>query len=53
MKSSDSKSGTRARSNSNTMLYQSMDVDIVLNLLKETKSIQDEADILHYIYETK
>jgi hypothetical protein len=43
----------RARSDSNAMLFQSMDVDVLFNLLKEAKTIHDEADILHYLYETK
>ena len=30
-----------------------MNVDDLLGLLKETKSLHDEADILHYLYETK
>lgn len=33
--------------------YHHMNVDEMLNLLKETKSLHDEADILHFLYETK
>ncbi len=33
--------------------YQNMNVEELLNLLKDTKSLHDEADILHFLYETK
>ena len=33
--------------------YHSMNVDELLNMLKENKSLHDEADILHYLYEIK
>lgn len=33
--------------------YLSMNTDEVINLLKETKSLHDEADIVHFLYETK
>ncbi|CAF0780748.1 unnamed protein product [Brachionus calyciflorus] len=33
--------------------YQKMNDDDLLNLLRDNKSLHDEADILHYLYETK
>lgn len=33
--------------------YQNMNINDLLNMLKETKSLHDEADILHYLYENK
>jgi hypothetical protein len=36
-----------------TQNYQTMNVDVLYELLKQTKSIHDEADILHFLFETK
>lgn len=36
-----------------TSQFQSMNPEDLLNLLKETKSLHEEADILHYLFETK
>lgn len=33
--------------------FQSMNDEDLLNMLKETKSIHEEADILHYLFESK
>lgn len=33
--------------------FQSMNVEDLLNMLKDTKSLHEEADILHYLFETK
>lgn len=33
--------------------FQSMNDDVLLTMLKETKSLHEEADILHYLFETK
>jgi phosphorylase kinase alpha/beta subunit len=35
------------------VIFGSMDTDALLKLLKETKSLHVEADIIHYLYETK
>jgi hypothetical protein len=43
----------RNRTDSTASLYQTMNIDDLLNLLKETKSVHDEADILHYLFEIK
>lgn len=43
----------RTRADTTSSQFQSMNVDDLLNMLKETKSIHDEADILHYLFETK
>lgn len=43
----------RVRTDSNNPQYQTMNVEMLLNLLKETKSLHDEADILHFLYEAK
>ncbi len=51
--SQSEKEDKQLRSRSDNIPFQSMNVDVVLNLLKETKSLHDEADILHYLYETK
>jgi hypothetical protein len=33
--------------------YQAMNIDDLLNTLKHIKSLHDEADIIHYLYEIK
>ena len=33
--------------------FQSMNDEVLLTMLKETKSLHEEADILHYLFETK
>lgn len=33
--------------------FHTMNVEDLLMMLKETKSIHEEADILHYLFETK
>jgi hypothetical protein len=43
----------RARTEVNSVQLHNMNFDEVLNLLKETKSLHDEADVLHFLYETK
>ena len=35
------------------VIFESMNTDDLLNMLKETKSLHVEADILHYLHETK
>lgn len=37
----------------NDTSFQSMNEEDMLLMLKETKSLHDEADILHYLLETK
>lgn len=39
--------------NHNATQYQSMNDEDLLSMLKETKFLNDEADILHYLFETK
>jgi len=35
------------------VIFESMNTDDLLHMLKETKSLHVEADIIHYLYETK
>ncbi len=35
------------------VVFESMNTDDLLHMLKETKSLHVEADIIHYLYETK
>lgn len=43
----------QSRSNAPNETYQKMNDDDILNMLRDNKSLHDEADILHYLYETK
>jgi phosphorylase kinase alpha/beta subunit len=43
----------RTRLDSTSSTFHTMSADDLLSLLKEDKSLHDEADILHYLYEIK
>ena len=49
----DEKDQKRTRSDTPTRHYEKMNEFDLLSMLKDNKSLLDEADIVHYLYETK
>ena len=45
--------GDKRTRNDSPVHFHTMNTDELLKILKETKSLHDEADILHYLFETK